>query len=132
MENKIQKLLREKDEVGAYANEIEIHTLVKWGYIREILDNDNILEYRRLKAELDPFDEEDVKVRIEWEEYIANKIRKEEEKLSEEEKDITEVIQEIWDELNDENVITKGDIGRMIKMGFTKYEILSDKFLSKY
>lgn len=97
------------------------------GYTKKILDKNNILKYWRLKIELNPIDEGDSEVRIRWKEYVANKIEREDKKseknVSEKEKDITEVIQEIWDKLNKKNKIIKENIGRMVRMGFTKYEI---------
>lgn len=52
MEKKVQELLKGRDEIEALANEIEIHTIVKWKYTWEILSDDNILKYQKLKMEL--------------------------------------------------------------------------------
>ncbi|RGB22898.1 hypothetical protein C1646_677511 [Rhizophagus diaphanus] len=71
IEEIIQKLLKEKDEVLGTVTEIEIRKLLEWGYnSRVILNNKIIFQYRKLKMELDPYEEDDKEVKEKLRDYI--------------------------------------------------------------
>ncbi|RGB24085.1 hypothetical protein C1646_773590, partial [Rhizophagus diaphanus] len=81
IEEMVQKLLKEKDEVLGEVTEIEICKLLEWGYnSRAILNNRIIFQYRKLKMELDLYEEDDKKIGEilcpeeyeEWDENIEN------------------------------------------------------------
>ncbi|RGB35231.1 hypothetical protein C1646_759623 [Rhizophagus diaphanus] len=59
------------DEVQGTVTEIEIHKLLEWGYnSRAILSNRIIFQYRKLKMELDPYEEDDKEVKEKLRDYI--------------------------------------------------------------
>jgi hypothetical protein len=75
-EEKVQELLKEKEDKLAKASEYEIRELLRLGYSKEeILEDEIIMKYRELDRELDA-DENEEKVKEKLDEYIE--IRKNE------------------------------------------------------
>ncbi|RGB23356.1 hypothetical protein C1646_677173 [Rhizophagus diaphanus] len=71
IEEMIQKLLKERDEVLKTVTKIEIRKLLEWKYnSRTILNNKIIFQYRKLKIELDPYEEDDKEVKEKLRDYI--------------------------------------------------------------
>ncbi|GBB90008.1 hypothetical protein RclHR1_16880004 [Rhizophagus clarus] len=59
-EEEAREILEQVKETMLIATLEEIRRLLNWGYTEsEVLDNEIILEYRKMKMELDPFDDED-------------------------------------------------------------------------
>ncbi|RGB39785.1 hypothetical protein C1646_754025, partial [Rhizophagus diaphanus] len=104
IEEMIQKLLKERNEVLGIATEIEIRKLLEWGYNKNaILKNKIILQYKKLKIELDPFKEDDKEIREKLNEYI---LELEDKEKDEYDTDESEKIEEIlspgeYDEWNE-------------------------------
>ncbi|GBC05182.1 hypothetical protein RclHR1_06080011 [Rhizophagus clarus] len=74
LEEKVTKLLKWKRETMGIASEEEIRKFLEWGYIESIImDNDIVLEYRKLRMEGDPYDEDDGIVKEELDRYIIDK-----------------------------------------------------------
>ncbi|GES97976.1 hypothetical protein RCL_jg3731.t1 [Rhizophagus clarus] len=121
LEEKITKLLKRKREIMGIASEEEIRKFLEWGYIESIImDNDIILEYRKLRMEGDPYDEDNGIVKERLDRYIIDKeiraIKRKEEneeeielnteyELSDEEYDFNEQETEENDDNNIENNI---------------------------
>ncbi|RGB25836.1 hypothetical protein C1646_675267, partial [Rhizophagus diaphanus] len=71
IEEMVKKLLKERNEVLGTVTEIEIHKLLEWEYnSRMILNNRIIFQYRKLKIELDPYEEDDKRVKEKLRDYI--------------------------------------------------------------
>jgi hypothetical protein len=81
-EEKVQKLLKEKEEKLAEVTEYEIRELLKWGYSKEeIFEEDIIKEYRRLDKEINIYDDNEEEVKRRLNNYIETwKLTKEKEK----------------------------------------------------
>ncbi|RGB22437.1 hypothetical protein C1646_776098 [Rhizophagus diaphanus] len=117
IEETVQKLLKERKEVIGTVTEIEIRKLLEWGYnSRAILNNRIIFQYRKLKIELDPYEEDDKKVKEKLRDYILE-LEKDDYDTDNSEK-IGEMLSpeeyEEWDE-NIEN-IRKDEIENIINM----------------
>jgi hypothetical protein len=70
-EEKVQELLKEKEEKLAKVTEYEIKELLKWGYDREeIFEEDIIKEYRRLDTEINIYDDNEEEVKERLDNYI--------------------------------------------------------------
>ncbi|RGB33113.1 hypothetical protein C1646_762126, partial [Rhizophagus diaphanus] len=108
-EEMVQKLLKERNEVLGIATEIEIHKLLEWEYNKNaILKNKIILQYKKLKIELDLFEEDDKEVREKLNEYILELKNKEKDEYDTDESEkIGEILSpgeyDEWDE-NIENI----------------------------
>jgi hypothetical protein len=81
-EKKVQELLKEKEEKLAKVTEYEIRELLKWGYDREeIFEEDIIKEYRRLDTEINIYDNNEKEVKERLDNYIRMwKLTKEKER----------------------------------------------------
>ncbi|GBB87853.1 hypothetical protein RclHR1_14350002 [Rhizophagus clarus] len=74
LEEKVTKLLKRKREIMGIVSEEEIRKFLEWGYIESIImDNDIVLEYRKLRMEGDPYDEDDGIVKEGLDRYIIDK-----------------------------------------------------------
>ncbi|GES79039.1 hypothetical protein GLOIN_2v1848990 [Rhizophagus clarus] len=74
LEEKVTKLLKRKKEIMGIASEEEIRKFLEWRYIESIImDNDIVLEYRKLRMEGDPYDEDDGIVKEGLDQYIIDK-----------------------------------------------------------
>ncbi|GBB99117.1 hypothetical protein RclHR1_34190002 [Rhizophagus clarus] len=74
LEEKVTKLLKRKKEIMGIASEEEIRKFLEWGYIESIImDNDIVLEYRKLRMEGDPYDKDDSIVKEGLDRYIIDK-----------------------------------------------------------
>jgi hypothetical protein len=70
-EEKVQELLKEREEKLTKVTEYEIRELLKWGYDREeIFEEDIIKEYRRLDTEINIYDDNKEKVKEKLDKYI--------------------------------------------------------------
>jgi hypothetical protein len=64
-------LLKEKEEKLAKVTEYKIRELLKWGYDREeIFEEDIIKEYKRLEVEINIYDDNEEEVKEKLNEYI--------------------------------------------------------------
>ncbi|RGB32595.1 hypothetical protein C1646_762702 [Rhizophagus diaphanus] len=71
IEKTVKKLLKERNEVLGTVTEIKIHKLLEWEYnSRAILNNRIILQYRKLKIELDSYEKDDKEVKEKLRDYI--------------------------------------------------------------
>ncbi|RGB29559.1 hypothetical protein C1646_766446 [Rhizophagus diaphanus] len=78
IEKMVQKLLKERDEVLGEVTETEIRKLLEWEYNSNvILKNKIIFQYRKLKIELDPYDENDKEIKEKLNKYILELENKE-------------------------------------------------------
>jgi hypothetical protein len=105
-EEKVQELLKEKEEKLTKVTEYEIRELLKWGYDREeIFEEDIIKEYRRLDTEINIYDDNVEEVKERLDNYIRIwKLTKEKEKDEE-----IELISNINEDKEIERIVNNED-----------------------
>jgi hypothetical protein len=108
---KVKKILEIKEEFGEiimWATEKEIHKLVNWGCkFKKILNNNIIMEYRKLEIEENSFEDNEEEVKKKLREYIERKVEVEE-KLDMEQEDHEKEIEIEDNKTENENIINTG------------------------